>query len=52
MTVSGQDNFRPAARQQAIYELLRTLMLYKAKDPVETAKLFSDFCSKIREQDD
>lgn len=30
-------------------ELLRTLMLYNAKDPVETAKLFSDFCSKIRE---
>lgn len=31
-------------------ELLRTLMLYKAKDPVQTAKLFSDFCSEIREQ--
>ena len=25
-------------------ELLRTLMLYKAKDPVETAKLFTDSC--------
>lgn len=25
-------------------ELLRTLMLYKAKDPIETAKLFTDSC--------
>ncbi len=32
-------------------ELLRTLMLYKAKDPLKTAKLFTDACSEIRNQD-
>lgn len=31
-------------------ELLRTLMLYKAKDPVETAKLFTDSCDKDTQQ--
>lgn len=31
-------------------ELLQTLMLYKAKDPVETAKLFTDSCNKGTQQ--
>jgi len=32
-------------------ELLRTLMLYKAKDPLKTAKLFTDACTEIQNQD-
>ncbi len=33
-------------------ELLRTLMLYRAKDPLETAELFIESCDKENKRDD